>query len=270
MFGGNQQQNGTGGSKSDIGPRYNELMRAYRPTNNPDCRFQFFFYNMVDPAKIGLYSAPPGCDPRLWRHASQNNPNPKELVPSRAVGFVDLQKRLVAADKALGVYSKKLEQLSQRIAEMQQIHEAKTKPDIEAVRRNHAVLSKMLLKVVNRLESRRARGMRLDTQEMEYRKRLESLKRQLAKPAQFQSRVTELQSLARLHDERQSGPVGLQGLDMTQQKLLYQVLDTQRKGLLHLTETLRRDLRHMEIIRKQTRQQQTTARGGGLPGLPLL
>jgi len=131
---------------------------------------------------------------------------------------------------------------------MQQEHEATTKPIIEKIRRKHAELSNMLLRVMTKLECKRALGLPLQTQEIDFRRKLESLKRKLAKPAQYQARVSELQSIVHMQDDRVSSDSLSYKLDSETQAKLHEVLDFQRRGLLHLTSVLNKDSQDVELM----------------------
>eukprot|EP00808_Paulinella_micropora_P027211 g54703.t1 len=235
-----------------ISQRFQALVKAYRP-DVPECKFQFFFYNMVDPDKVGLAAPPPNCDMRLWNSAKQNNPNPDKLVPSRAVGFGDLAKRAVAAQKAQDIYTKMLSNLQTQITSMSQKHKAMTKPSIEALRRNQVNLSTGLLKVISRLECRRACGLQLDTQEIDYRKKLDTLNRELAKP-RFARFIAELESRNRLQDVRSEPSSPWHGLGDAADSVVFEFLNEQRKGLELLTGILQADLHDMTVVVNRSRQ----------------
>ena len=161
----------------------------------------------------------------------------------QAVGFADLTKRIQEQDKATTEYQKKLEVCSRaffvglcehvfwptqeeqaKLVEMKQKHEVTTKVQIQKLRTTQAELSHRLLKVISigrhsghdlvclqvmtKIEVLRAAGVPLLNEEMEFRRQLESIKRKLAKPAQFQARVSELASIVRMQEDR-AGDSGL-------------------------------------------------------------
>eukprot|EP00456_Euglypha_rotunda_P073801 TRINITY_DN6730_c0_g1_i5.p1 TRINITY_DN6730_c0_g1~~TRINITY_DN6730_c0_g1_i5.p1 ORF type:complete len:143 (-),score=17.16 TRINITY_DN6730_c0_g1_i5:51-479(-) len=140
---------------------------------------------------------------------------------------------------------------------MKQEHEATTKPTIERIRRTQAELCNALLKVMTKLESKRALGLPLHTQEIDFRRQLESIKRKLAKPAQFQARVTELQSLSHMHDRSTSESMAYKVSSETQSKL-FEALDFQRRGLQHLTDKVTKDIQDITTIQEQLEKSSIT------------
>jgi len=103
---------------------------------------------------------------------------------------------------------------------------------------------------MTKLESKRAMGLPLHTQEIDFRRQLESLKRKLAKPAQYQARVSELQSIVHLHDDRSTDGLNYK-LDPYNQQQLYDFLEWQRNALQLLTSTLVKDKQTMDILVQQ-------------------
>ncbi|POW01732.1 hypothetical protein PSHT_12396 [Puccinia striiformis] len=78
--------------------------------SDPQCQFQFFFYNVVPPEQVHLYGRPNQLapdDPR-WQRAKRNNPDPSRLVPTLAIGFEDLTKRVTVQQKQAQVHLSKL------------------------------------------------------------------------------------------------------------------------------------------------------------------
>jgi len=128
------------------------------------------------------------------------------------------------------------------------------KNTIDKIRRRHQELVHLLLKLMTKLESKRAMGLSLHTQEIDFRRQLESLKRKLAKPAQYQARVSELQSIVHMQEDR-SGGFGADGLnyklDGFNQQQLYDFLDWQRNALQLLTSTLVKDKQIMDTLIQQ-------------------
>lgn len=221
------------------------------------------FYNKVHPSLRSKYKVPDNVNKRLYQIAERDNPDPTTLIPVQAVGFADLRKRVNEQQKAHGEFQRKLEEERERLNKMRQEHELVTKVTIPELRRRHSELSHRLLRVMNRIELLRSRDLPLLNEEIDYRRQLETIKRKLAKPAQFQARVAELASLVRMQEE---GRTALEAalphtLDPENAQKIYEVLETQRKCLAHMTQVLRKDLRDMQAIV----QTQTDASGSGKP-----
>jgi len=204
------------------------------------------FYNKVNPNDVNKYKPPQNVEKTLWKQAVQNNPDPKNLVVAQLVGFEDLKKRIQQQDFAHSEYQKKLEDIRRTIVEMQNQHELIKKQEIEKLRKVMTDQSHRLLKVMTKIECERARDMPLLNTEIDFRRKIESLKRKLAKPTQFQARLSDLSSLVRMQEDRPTGNNFVPNSDQvvfdpdTVEKL-YDFLETQRGGLEHLTNTLKKD-----------------------------
>lgn len=215
----------------------------------PHSRFLTTGYNKVHPSLRSKYPRPATISARQYELAERNNPDPANLVPVPIIGFEDLTKRIGEQDKANLEYQRRLEEEQKRLYSMRQEHELTTKTKIEALRKNQANLSHRLLKVMTKLEMQRAREIPLLGPEVEFRKKLESIRRKLAKPAQFQARVTELSSLVRLQEERSGDSSSyLPPLDPPNAKAIYHFLETQRRALAQLTSVLRKDMGDLHTI----------------------
>jgi len=184
---------------------------------------------------------------RLWEEAERNNPDPKSLFPVQAIGFPDLIKRVQARDKATDVYQSTLQELHSQILDMQQAHELTTKVQIAELRQTHSKQAHQLLRVMTQVELLKSRDNPLLSPEIEFRGQLESLKQELAKPTQFQGRVTELASIVRIQDER---PVDHQSVEMDpdNQKQVFEFLQSQKQGLQFLTTVLQKDMRDIAVV----------------------
>ncbi|KAF8152944.1 hypothetical protein B0H34DRAFT_637636, partial [Crassisporium funariophilum] len=63
------------------------VYNAWNPASR-DCRFQYYFYNLVDPKQVGMYGRPLNAtNDALWEKAVRENPDPSCLVPALALGF---------------------------------------------------------------------------------------------------------------------------------------------------------------------------------------
>ncbi|EGO26796.1 hypothetical protein SERLADRAFT_385925, partial [Serpula lacrymans var. lacrymans S7.9] len=82
-----QQQVDVQSQFTTLTQRIEGIARAW-DSNVPECRFQHYFYNLVDPNQVNLYGRPPNAtNETLWQKAVRENPDPTCLVPALAVGF---------------------------------------------------------------------------------------------------------------------------------------------------------------------------------------
>jgi nuclear pore complex protein Nup54 len=81
MFGSTSQplaQSTAAPQGQDIESRIMAIKNAW-DDNNPDCRFKYFFYNVVDPGTSQAYGRPIGAnDDSKWLRAMRDNPDPQK------------------------------------------------------------------------------------------------------------------------------------------------------------------------------------------------
>ncbi|KAI9599788.1 hypothetical protein KEM48_012133 [Puccinia striiformis f. sp. tritici PST-130] len=121
--------------------------------SDPQCQFQFFFYNVVPPEQVHLYGRPNQLapdDPR-WQRAKRNNPDPSRLVPTLAIGFEDLTKRVTVQQKQAQVHLSKLGEISNRLNEIARKHNLETSSRLHKLKSEQVKLSSRLMGLVNKL-----------------------------------------------------------------------------------------------------------------------
>ncbi|KAF8752275.1 Nucleoporin complex subunit 54 [Rhizoctonia solani] len=88
-------------------------LQAWSPAS-PDCRFQYYFYNLVENPQA--YGRPANAtNEALWKRAISENPNPERLVPALAIGFDDLKKRTLSQQQENQSHMAALAQLRTRL-----------------------------------------------------------------------------------------------------------------------------------------------------------
>ena len=235
---------------NDIERRIIQIQETYNP-NHPSCRFNFMFYNKVKPNIALQYQAPINVNKRLWEQAKRNNPDPNTLVPVQITGFNDLKKRLVQHQKASNNYNDIIKSLSNILETMQTEHHTVTITKIKNARKNTLELSHRLLKLMNKLSSLRGGTLPLESTEIDYRRRLDNIKRRLQKPGYFQSKVNELTSIVNNTNNNNNHDVDLmKTIDENSIRKIYEFLEHQSKGLKHIDHVVRKDLNDMQIIKK--------------------
>lgn len=99
-----------------------------------------------DQLKEYLDNAPKGIDPRLWRQAIQDNPDPEKLIPVPITGFNELKWRIKCQENETDTHTLYLQKAQKDIADLKQRH-ASTLAKIMEQRRKFADLSHRILQV---------------------------------------------------------------------------------------------------------------------------
>jgi nuclear pore complex protein Nup54 len=241
----NQQQNQQRPAMDNPERKIKRIMAAYE-CHNPESRFQFMFYNKISATEAQRYQKPPHVNQKLWQQAVRNNPDPKSLVPSLAVGFDDIKNRIVQQDRANQVYQKQLQEIQKVIVHMRQRYKSVTKVKVAEFRQHHTKLAHRLLKLVHKIQMLQTHGYPILNEEITFRKKLENIHRELKKPTQFQARVAELASVVRMQEERPNEV--MTKIDQDNVYNVQRFLNLQHQGLQYLTDVLKKDLRDLRTI----------------------
>lgn len=100
----------------------------------------------ADQLKEYLETPPKGIDPRMWKQAKLDNPDPSKFIPVPMIGFQDLKWRIRCQETETEIHASYLANVDKEIAELKQRH-SNTNAKIMAYRRKHAELSHRVLKV---------------------------------------------------------------------------------------------------------------------------
>ncbi|WWD21523.1 hypothetical protein CI109_106009 [Kwoniella shandongensis] len=104
----------------DIETRIKNVQSAW-DTNNPDCRFKYFFYNVVEEGTAGRYGRPAGAnDDAKWAKALRDNPDPNSMVPVLATGWADVKKREQAQENLASVHQQRIKEITQALSHTRQ------------------------------------------------------------------------------------------------------------------------------------------------------
>ncbi|XP_038054996.1 nuclear pore complex protein Nup54-like [Patiria miniata] len=212
-------------------------------------------------AQIDAYlSTPPlGYDPRLWRQAKLDNPDPEKLVPVPMVGFHTLKSRLENQEQQTKQHQARLDMIGQDTETLQ--HKQTTiQAKIAEYKRRHLELSHRVLRVMVRQETQRKAGTAIQTEEEQLRTRLEGLQAEVNAPTQMKGRLNEMMSQIRLHSHLPSGRGSEQyTIAAEMQQEIRQHLKHQQEGLSHLIATIKGDLQDLKLI-EQGLQESTSHR----------
>ncbi|KAH7337438.1 hypothetical protein B0J17DRAFT_662985 [Rhizoctonia solani] len=215
--------------------RIENIFQAWSPAS-PSCRFQYYFYNLVDNPQA--YGRPANAtNEALWKRAISENPNPDRLVPALAVGFDDLKKRTLSQEQENKNHMAALAQLRARLTA--------THTELSRRVRGLARQLHMLIPAVRRSA--------LSPEEEELRRKLLALE-EGAGLARLAGRMNELWAMA--------GSIQARGKEAGNNRIEWAVVDEdglasiariltdQQNGLAHVTKILQEDLRALKIIQE--------------------
>ncbi|KAJ3080147.1 hypothetical protein HK102_003266 [Quaeritorhiza haematococci] len=215
---------------------------------------QHYFYNIVHPSEVHLYTRPPDQDEALWNQAMMDNPDPSCMVPVLAVGFDDIKKRMEEQDKQNAVHKFKLEEARIQLEKIQRKHHLDTTVKLDEYKRRHAELSHRVLQLIKKVEVLRNKGYSIRADEETLKVRLEAMALQLKKPSQFRGRINELWAqLQQLKESRRLANAAMAGVeyevaDEESLRMIYQAMADMQAGLSHLTDIVKTDQKDTEIL----------------------
>ncbi|GJJ14730.1 hypothetical protein Clacol_008997 [Clathrus columnatus] len=257
-------------SQPDVQQRIEAIVAAWDPSS-PQCRFQHFFYNLVDPRQIGSYGRPSNAtDDALWNQAIRENPDPTwyilfyisrmcshrdvSMVPVLAVGFDDLQKRVDAQSAQAKQHTEKLKELQTRLNALAQTHVLSTTRRTTHAIQTHTLINHRLLRLVEHIHLLipNLRSTAITPEEEALRANLERIREELSS-GNGRGRLNELWALlgaVRAAKERDGSPeeVEWKVVDWDGLERLAAILGEQQQGLAHLTTVINNDLKDLEIM----------------------
>ncbi|KAJ4490337.1 nucleoporin complex subunit 54-domain-containing protein [Lentinula aciculospora] len=128
------------------------IVGAWNAQNPALCRFQHYFYNIVEPSQVNLYGRPPNAvHEALWQKAVRENPDPTCLVPVLAIGFDDLRGRVDAQVSQSAAHKEKLLELRQKLRTLSTNHSTLTVPRLQRYAALQTQLTHRLLRLVQHL-----------------------------------------------------------------------------------------------------------------------
>ncbi|KIJ40407.1 hypothetical protein M422DRAFT_60570 [Sphaerobolus stellatus SS14] len=238
----------------DLQQRIEGIIAAWNPAS-PQCRFQHYFYNVVDPKQVHLYGRPANAtNDALWQQAVRENPEPSCMVPVLAVGFDDLQKRVDAQSKSANEQHEKLKELQSRLHTLSQTHVLQTTLRTARALQAHTVIIHRLLRLIEHLHLLipSLRSSSISPEEEALRARLERLKDELIAGG-GRGRLNELWAVvgavkAARESAGQGEGIEWKVVDQEGFERLGQVLNEQQQGLAHLTSVINNGLKDLQIL----------------------
>ncbi|CAB4069411.1 NUP54 [Lepeophtheirus salmonis] len=121
-----------------------------------------------------LDSPPMGVDPRLWKQAQLDNPDPNKLIPVPMIGFKSLQQRIQCQEVQAKSYQGRLDSIAEEISDLQKRHQDTLALMTETTKRKQLELGHRVLHVIVRQEATRKLGFTIQPEEEKLRIRLRS------------------------------------------------------------------------------------------------
>ncbi|KAH9848107.1 nucleoporin complex subunit 54-domain-containing protein [Lenzites betulinus] len=235
-------------------------------SNSPQCRFQHYFYNLVDPNQVHLYGRPQNAfNDALWQKAVRENPDPSCFVPVVATGFDDLQKRVEAQTQQAAAHQEKLKELQQRISALTQRHQLSNASRLHRASALQTQLTHRVIKLVQHLHLLipALRSSALRPEEEALRTALEEIDDEVRRPGgtgRIRGKLNELWALvgavtAARQQDRRTGGVEWAVVDEDGLAQIAQVLGEEQAGLAHLTKLLQKDLKDLAVIQGSSPQE---------------
>jgi nuclear pore complex protein Nup54 len=172
-------------------------------TNNPNCAFQYYFYNKVDENMAPYYRPGPTEDPKAWEEALSKKPGPG-FIPVLCTGFAQLGERIKNQQRNLAEYNSRLHEINNSLTTMLQNHETKTSIRAMDAKRKHVVLKQRCLSLATKVQVLRNRGYAMGGDEEDLRTKLLALERGVSDPGlgargeEIWARMLTVQERARL------------------------------------------------------------------------
>ncbi|XP_005188869.2 probable nucleoporin Nup54 isoform X1 [Musca domestica] len=201
-----------------------------------------------DQLKEYLENPPKGVDPRMWRQAKLDNPDPTKFIPVPMIGFNDLKWRIKCQENETQTHTLYLRKVENDLAELRQRHTAATAKIME-YKRKLAELSHKILKIIVKQECTRKVGLALTPEEENLRSKLENMQALISAPTQFKGRLSELLSQMRMQRNQYALTGGSEyTIDKDCEEEMKSFLSMQQKAMEVLTDTVTKDLKALQII----------------------
>ncbi|KAJ7766387.1 nucleoporin complex subunit 54-domain-containing protein [Mycena maculata] len=234
---------------------------------SPQCQFQYYFYNRVDPNQVGLYGRPPNATNEvLWTKAVRENPDPSCLVPAIAVGFDDLRQRVDAQGQQAAAHQERLKDLKTRLATLSSTQHQNS-ARLARVAALQTQLTHRLLALAAHLHllvpALRSSGLRAEEEDL--RGWLEELREEVGVRGsgggsggggggRMRGKLGELWALVGALGAAREGNNASGGewkvVDEEGLARIAQILSEQQAGLVHLTKILKGDLADINVVLK--------------------
>ncbi|EXC06146.1 hypothetical protein L484_005468 [Morus notabilis] len=240
------------------------IVEAYKEDpGNPKYAFKHLLFSVTDPQ---FRVKPAGVSDIMWAEAmgkleGMESTDRERLWPQLVHGFKDLSQRLKLQDEVFLSDSERLRMTQSNVKMLQRHFQADTVPRIERMRQKEQGLQRRLLRVMKILEALEGKGCRLPLMkgEAELAEKLASVTRQLkGSGAELSRRVQNLLTISRVQANSivGGGSLYLPGSTKIHEQSLadmQEVLQQQTEAIARLGNVLKRDIRDMEIMMAEDR-----------------
>ncbi|KAH8549817.1 nucleoporin complex subunit 54-domain-containing protein [Umbelopsis sp. PMI_123] len=254
-----QQNQSTFGGSANIPNQQQELqtwqqlalIKAKWDTKSPLCHFKHFFYNMVHPDEVHRYAKPADIDPYLWAEAMRNNPDPTCMVPTLAVGFDDVRKRMEGQYRTCAVFKERLEAIDQKIEQIQRKHILETMTRLAEHKRRHIDLTQRTIQFMKNSQLLRSKGFPIQVDEDKLRLQLEKAEIELQRSAQLNGSLNNLWNQVQDIRDNQRAAVLNEKWAFTNEKdvqAISEILSSQHDGLAHIISMCHVDMKDLDVM----------------------
>ncbi|XP_060812367.1 nuclear pore complex protein Nup54 isoform X1 [Bombus pascuorum] len=204
----------------------------------------------LDPAQLKEYLDNPPCsiDPRLWKQAQLDNPNPELYIPVPMIGFQQVKHRLKCQEEETTRHRNFLDMAADEIQRLQRQHTA-IQARLKEHRRTLLELQHRVLQVLVRQEITRKVGLSLQPEEEVLTRRFESMHSQVSAPTQFKGRISEMLSQLRMRNHIDTQNQERYAMDPIAQDDIKAYLTMEQQGMAQLIATINSDLKSLKIIK---------------------
>ncbi|KAK0484845.1 nucleoporin complex subunit 54-domain-containing protein [Armillaria novae-zelandiae] len=240
-----------------LSQKIESIVNAWNPSS-PQCRFQHYFYNLVEPNQVSMYGRPPNAtNDALWQKAIQENPDPSCLVPVIANGFDDLRQRVDGQTEQATAHKGNIKDLQKRLADLSTQHSTNTITRLARFSQTQIQLAQRIIALAQHLHLLipTVRSSTIRPEEEELSAKIESIEEEVrGGKGKMKAKLDELWAVfgalkAReegIRERRNSGDwkvVDEEGLAR-----IAQILSEQQNGLAYLTTILQKNLKDLGII----------------------
>ncbi|EDV36242.1 uncharacterized protein Dana_GF12062 [Drosophila ananassae] len=203
-----------------------------------------------DQLKEYLENPPKGVDPRMWRQANLDNPDPSKFIPVPMIGFNDLKWRVKCQEQETDTHAMYMKKVEGELTELRQRHATATAKILEH-KRKLAELSHRILRIIVKQECTRKVGTSLTPEEEAMRTKLQNMQAVVSAPTQFKGRLSELLSQMRMQRNQFAVNGGAEyAIDKDAEDEMKTFLTMQQRAMEVLSETVNKDLKALDVIIK--------------------
>ncbi|KAK2460863.1 hypothetical protein APHAL10511_007333 [Amanita phalloides] len=236
------------------------INEAWKP-QSPQCRFQYNFYNLVDPSQVHLYGRPPNVTDAIWDKAVRENPDPSCLVPVIAVGFNDLRERVEAQARQAEKHQMHVKDFKARMDALNEQHTLSNLPRLQRVAAQQTQIQQRLMRFIQHLHLLipALRSSSIRPEEEQLRGKLEELEEDVRR-SRLKAKLNELWALLGAINASREGTKNFNGngewavVDEEGMAQISQILAEQQTGLSHLTKILQKMTNDLDIIMGRSRR----------------